>query len=209
MKKLWVHIKPFNVLVGTAPKVARSSLNGMLVAKWPPSLRTGSLTKTGPEVERFTRVELERALEIGDIPKYWIIREPWSRFKSFYTQKIIPPGGLIDKGRVYDRILKDHSPKWIFEYFRDHLDHNAHWEPQYRLMGEFRDVTMIPFGRFNDFMVKIGFTEEELLHLNLTAHPEFNDWPNDGILEVRVRELYREDYELWRNAVEGYNDISW
>ena len=173
----------------------------MLVKKWPPVPFVQSRVQTDRRyVQRYHQESAYEARGIlAGVPKYWVIREPWSRFKSFYRQKIILPGGLIDKHRVYDRILKGMSVEELFKYIEYHPNDNAHWESQVNHIGRIPEVRPIPFERYTEFLLRIGFREDEILYLNPNPKSDFNDWPKG--MKERVRELYSEDYKLWEEAI--------
>ena len=195
--QLWAWVKPWGIVIGTSPKCGTRTLYEALYNHFP-----SACVKDEENLEvRFANTSVVDVLRPGDaaqlaIPKIWIIRHPWDRFKSLWRQK------CRDKGQTdprLDRKLHTLGPTQLYDFISRPANDNWHWTPQARLMGMIGrpvaepGITLLRLESLSEW-----WSYGELPTINPTSD-EGLVWDDDD-LRRRVETLYKADLELYELA---------
>ncbi len=192
--RLWAWVKPWQILIGTSPKAGTRTLYEALWRHFPTSC-----VKDEETLEiRFANTTIVDVLLPGEasliaIPKIWIIRHPWARFKSLWRQK------CRDKGRTdlrFDETMHEFTPEKLFEFIKRPANDNWHWTRQACMIGMIGrpvvepGITLLRTENFTNWwpygdLPTIKATEDK------------GEFEGKDELRQRVEKYYKADLELW------------
>ena len=189
--RIWIHVKPWDVCLGAAPKCGTSSIYKGLLDIFPEYVEERAISRH----IHFTTKHI-MALRPGEAysvlgRRIWFIRHPWDRFTSLWRQKVRDGGYVEDK---WAALFKGMTPEQLFEHIQ-HAD-NWHWDHQFKLAGLTEDVEFIRLDSLSGWWLEQ--TGKELPVQNPTqadGDEEFTEELRDWVMR-----WYRRDYKLWCTA---------
>jgi hypothetical protein len=126
-------------------------------------------------------------------PKFWIVRDPWDRFKSLWRQKCRDKGEFGNE--EHNEALYSQPPKYLMEYIASG-HRNWHWLPQIELMGDVK-AHLVPLEKMAVWWREQG-ADRDMVHEHISqGHGE--EW--DYELKERVLDYYKEDSELYEESL--------
>jgi hypothetical protein len=167
--RFWWNFHRTGVSVGAVPKCGNTTIK-----------RAAQAAKRAPRTE-FPQLET----------RYFIVRDPISRFQSFFANKIAQRGirGTVDYSQ-YGR-----TPAEVFRSIVEgKIPSDAHWVPQTVLLGD-EKATLVPLKDLS--VLTTGY------HENATNSEDFR---LGNILEGEILKFYRQDALLYQMALQ--TDIS-
>ena len=197
--RLWAWVKPWQILIGTSPKAGTRTLYEAFQRNFPQAC-----VKDEDTLEiRFANTTIVDVLLPGEasliaIPKIWIVRHPWDRFKSLWRQK------CRDKGRTdlrFDDTMHKMDPHELFTFIKRPCNDNWHWTRQSDIIGMVNRpivlpaITMLRTESFSEWW-KYG----DLPIINATEDKGEFDEGFEPLREA-VETYYQDDLEMWQVGI--------
>ena len=195
----WAWVKPWQLCIGVAPKCGTRTLYQGLLDNFPND--GARLDKSLEMLFNSAIIDVLRPGEVAQLalPKIWIVRHPWERFKSLWRDKCRDQGA-VEMSHRWGRKMAKMDPRQLYNFIKMACNDNEHWTPQCRLMGLIGRPMVEP----GVTLVRTESLSEwwpwgTLKHENRTEDEDGYNW-TDKTLQEHVERLYKADLQLWEHG---------